>query len=127
MTMQNRSSIVTILLLLSISSSLFANVLTQYRQHGIDKLEKQMDFDLSKQVYWKEYLQNIDTSFGYIESYTNILLCDKSKSTLSLYMKDKENSYTLTKDYSAFTGKIQGDKIKEGDLKTPVGVYSLTK
>lgn len=127
MTMQNRNTVFTVLLFISVSSSLFASALTQYRQHGIQNLERQMDLDLSKQSYWKEYLQDIDTKFGYLETYTNILICDKSKSTLSLYMKNKEDSYSLTKDYSAFTGKIKGDKIKEGDLKTPVGIYTLTK
>jgi len=125
--MQNRNTVFTVLLFISVSSSLFASALTQYRQHGIQNLERQMDLDLSKQSYWKEYLQDIDTKFGYLETYTNILICDKSKSTLSLYMKNKEDSYSLTKDYSAFTGKIKGDKIKEGDLKTPVGIYTLTK
>jgi len=125
--MRNRDILLKLLLLLTMSSSLFSNILTQYRENGIQNLEKQMDLDLSKKEYWQEYLQNVDTKFGYLESYNNILACDKSKSTLSLYMKDKENSYTLTKNYSAFTGKIKGDKIKEGDLKTPVGVYTLTK
>jgi len=125
--MQNRVLFVTTLLLFSLSSSLFADILTQYRNQGIQNLEKQMDLDLTKNKYWKNYLRDIDTTFGYLETYTNVLACDKSKSTLSLYMKDKNNSYTLTKDYSAFTGKLKGDKIREGDLKTPVGVYTLTK
>jgi len=125
--MQNKTFFLKILLLIGLSSSLFSNILTQYREKGIQNLEKQMDFDLSKKEYWQKYLKNIDTKFGYLETYKNILACDKSKSTLSLYMKDKNNSYTLTKDYSAYTGKIKGDKIKEGDLKTPVGIYSLTQ
>ncbi len=125
--MINRNILLKLLLLLTLSSSLFSDILTQYRENGIQNLEKQMDLDLSKKEYWQKYLQNRDTKFGYLESYNNILTCDKSKSTLSLYMKDKNDTYTLTKSYSAFTGKIKGDKIKEGDLKTPVGVYTLTK
>jgi len=125
--MQNKNAFISILFFLSISSLLFADILTQYRQNGIENLEKQMDLDLTQKKYWQKHLQNIDTTFGYLETYTNILTCDKSQSTLSLYMKDKENSYTLTKDYSAFTGKRKGDKLKEGDLKTPIGVYTLTK
>jgi murein L,D-transpeptidase YafK len=127
MTMLNRNILLKLLLLLALSSSLFSDILTQYRENGIQNLEKQMDLDLSKKEYWQKYLQNRDTKFGYLESYNNILACNKSKSTLSLYMKDKNNTYTLTKSYSAFTGKIKGDKLKEGDLKTPIGVYTLTK
>ena len=125
--MLNRFTIIKLLLLLIISSSLFSDILTQYRIKGLQNIEKQMDMELADKEYWNNYLTNIDTTFGYLESYTNILACDKSKSTLSLYMKNKDNSYTLTKEYSAFTGKIKGDKIKEGDLKTPIGVYTLTK
>jgi len=110
-----------------LSNPLLADTLTQYRLHGIKNLEKQLDSDLSQPEYWNSYLKNIDTHFGYIESYNNILTCDKSGSTLSLYMKDADNTYSLTKEYSAFTGKMKGDKVKEGDLKTPVGIYTITK
>jgi len=109
------------------SNTLSADTLTQYRLHGIKDLEKQLDSDLAQAKYWRTYLKDIDTSFGYIESYNNILTCDKSASTLSLYMKDTNDKYSLTKEYSAFTGKVKGDKVKEGDLKTPIGIYTITK
>ncbi len=86
-----------------------------------------MDNELTKIKYWSVQLEDIDTKFGYIESYSNILTCDKSSSTLTLYIKDNNESYRLQKEYNAFTGKIDGDKIKEGDLKTPVGIYDITK
>ena len=95
--------------------------------HGVENIQKQMDFDLKNHEYWDDYLEDIDTTFGYIESYDNVLTCDKSKSTLTLYMKDDEAAYKLKKNYSAFTGKMKGDKAQEGDLKTPVGVYNLIK
>jgi murein L,D-transpeptidase YafK len=95
--------------------------------YGIKDIEKQMDFDLTNREYWDDYLEDIDTTFGYIESYHSILTCDKSKSTLTLYIKDSDDKYKLQKEYSAFTGKMSGDKATEGDLKTPVGVYTLTK
>jgi len=86
-----------------------------------------MDNELTKVEYWNKHLENVDTRFGYIESYSNILTCDKSNSTLTLYIKDNNESYRLQKEYNAFTGKIDGDKRREGDLKTPVGIYNLTK
>jgi len=102
-------------------------LLTQYRLYGIDKVEKKLDKELSKQEYWENYLKNRDIKFGYLESYTNILACNKSKSKLLVYIKDANNSYRLQKNYSAFTGKIAGDKTKQGDLRTPIGVYDLVK
>jgi len=110
-----------------LSTSLTANALTQYRMYGIKNIEKQMDFDLTNREYWDNYLEDIDTSFGYIESYPSVLTCDKSDASLSLYMKTEDDLYKLKKTYGAFTGKMSGDKVTEGDLKTPVGVYTLTK
>jgi murein L,D-transpeptidase YafK len=103
------------------------DLLTDYRNKGIQQIQKELDSKLAKEDYWNNYLKNIDTSFGYFESYTNILTCDKSKSQLSLYTKDSNNSYKLDKEYSAYTGKNKGDKQAEGDLRTPVGVYNIVK
>ncbi|MEN8303940.1 MAG: L,D-transpeptidase family protein [Campylobacterota bacterium] len=86
-----------------------------------------MDNELTKIEYWNLQLKDLDTRFGYIESYSNILTCDKSSSTLTLYTKDNNASYRLQKQYNAYTGKVDGDKVKEGDLKTPVGIYDITK
>ena len=117
-----------IFFLILIGLSLYANnMLTNYRENGIDAIQKQMDLELTNREYWSEYIKDMDTTFGYIESYSNILTCDKEKSTLNLYMKDSNNTYGFVKEYGAFTGKIKGDKIKEGDLKTPIGIYKLTQ
>lgn len=110
-----------------LSTSLYSNALTQYRKHGIQNIAKQMDADLASEKYWNTFIQDIDTKFGYIESYQNILECDKLNSTLTLYTKDANQSFVIIKGYSAFTGEVKGDKLKEGDLKTPIGVYKLIK
>jgi murein L,D-transpeptidase YafK len=110
-------------------TTLFANntdFLTTYRTEGIKNIAKMFDKELAHENYWKDYLKNIDTSFGYYESNKDILACDKSKFTLSLYQKEK-NHFKLIKEYSAFTGKNKGDKITEGDLRTPIGVYNLVQ
>ena len=117
-----------LLVLLFLCSSLSANnTLTDYRLNGIYNVQKHMDNELTKVAYWDTQLKDVDTRFGYIESYANILTCDKSNSTLTLYIKDNNSSYKLQKQYNAYTGKMEGDKLREGDLKTPVGIYDLTK
>lgn len=117
-----------IILTLLLVNSIYANsLLTQYRETGIIALEKQMDLELTKQDYWDQHLKNIDTNFGYIESYSSILTCDKKKSTLNVYQYDKDKKFILKKNYNAFTGKVKGDKLKEGDLKTPTGIYHITQ
>ena len=123
-------SIFTLLALSYFANLLFAsdtNLLTQYRLNGITNLEKKLDKALANQKYWEDYLKNVDTKFGYIESYNSILACDKSKSDLLVYVKDANNSFQLRKEYSAYTGKEKGDKETEGDLKTPIGIYNLVK
>ncbi len=114
-----------IILLLGLSSLGANSILDNYRQHGINNIEKQLDLELTSPLYWEKKLQNKDTTFGYIESYPSILTCDKNSSTLSLYKLDENSTYKLKREYSAFTGKRSGDKKVEGDLKTPLGIYLI--
>ena len=80
-------------ILLFINIQVFAvDLLTDYRVNGISKIEKRMDSELTKQDYWDKFLADKDTTFGFIESYTNILTCNKNSSTLSLYSKDENNT-----------------------------------
>ena len=125
--MLSKNSILIVFFLL-INISLSANeLLTNYRINGIKDIEKQMDLELTRTSYWSQYLKDKDIKFGYIEDYSSILTCNKEKSTLTLYKKNKENKFEFKKDYNAFTGKAKGDKIKEGDLKTPIGIYDITQ
>jgi len=119
---------IKIFFILSFSVSIYANdILTDYRLHGIKNIKKQMDHKLTQHEYWKKHLEKRDTAFGYIESYSTLLTCNKEKSELNLYTQDENYQYKFKKKYSAFTGKTKGDKVKEGDLRTPIGVYQLTK
>jgi murein L,D-transpeptidase YafK len=108
---------------------LFANndILNEYRKNGIKNIEKKLDTALSDTVYWKEIIKNKDTTFGYIEKYDSILVCDKTLSNLKLYKKNKDGIFKLKQEYHAYTGKNKGDKQEEGDLKTPIGIYNLVK
>jgi len=100
------------------------SILTQYKDGKIGDLRYFLDQKLANKDFWHNYLQDKNTTFGYLQNNPNILFCDKSQSTLSLYQY-KDGSYQQVDHYSAFTGKMEGDKQKEGDLRTPVGVYNL--
>jgi murein L,D-transpeptidase YafK len=115
----------TLLFLLSVASLSAIDILSEYRAHGIKNIEQKMDLALAKKSYWKKYLKSQDTTFGYLEKYSNVLTCNKEKSTLNLYVKDKNKKFKLKNKNSAFTGKNSGDKKREGDAKTPIGVYEL--
>lgn len=117
-----------ILLLVLISFNIYASdFLTTYRTDGIKDIQKQLDFELTKQKYWNEVLATRDLKFGFIEKHSSILTCEKDFSKLSLFIKDDNNTFDFKKNYDAFTGKAKGDKLKEGDLKTPIGIYDLTQ
>ncbi|MCD6259176.1 MAG: hypothetical protein J7J31_06180, partial [Helicobacteraceae bacterium] len=85
-----------------------ADIVTQYRLYGIDNIQKELDKELASKEYWTKYLQDKDTTFGYIESYNSVLTCNKEKNILNLYKKDENQTFTFKKDYDAFTGKIKG-------------------
>lgn len=100
-------------------------LLDTYRLNGIDGIEKKLDYELTNKKYWDQLLKNKDTRFGYSESFTSFLICDKEDSTLTIFKKDENETFVKKKEYSAFTGKVNGDKQREGDLKTPVGIYRI--
>ena len=112
-----------------LSISLYAeqNLLDLYQKEGSSAIEKVFDTQLSTKKYWNHKLQDMNTSFGYFESINYLLACDKSDASLKLYAKDKNNSFILDENFFAFIGEKKGDKQKEGDLKTPIGVYKLLK
>jgi len=110
-----------------ISINLFAiTLLDIYKDNGIGFVQKQLDYELTDVDFWNKYLKNKNLRFGYIEQYNSILTCDKESSKLNLYQK-KDSKFKLKKDFNAFTGKYKGDKVKEGDRRTPLGVYALVQ
>ena len=112
---------------LLLTLSLFGDdLLDLYRLNGLHSVQKKLDLELTSYEYWVKHLEGIDTRLGYIQKHNTLLTCDKSQSLLKLYIKDSNQTFTFQRNYSAFTGKIDGDKQREGDLKTPIGVYHIT-
>ena len=56
---------------------------------------------------------------------STVLVVDKSYCRLLVYQFKEE--WNLIQNYPCTTGKNSGDKLREGDLKTPNGVYWLFK
>ncbi len=94
--------------------------------YGFQSIKRQLDLELTSKEYWMKYLHNKDISYGYYENIDSVMVCDKNKRNLALYQKD---GYVIKKVFSnnVLIGKNNGDKQKEGDLKTPLGAYNLTK
>jgi murein L,D-transpeptidase YafK len=98
-----------------------------YQSKGIDAVIKALDIELTKKTYWDKKLKNIDTKYGYIEGKNSFLTCNKKTSTLHYYKRNKNGYFKEENNFKALTGKMDGDKQKEGDKKTPIGIYKITK
>jgi murein L,D-transpeptidase YafK len=51
----------------------------------------------------------------------------KADSRLDIYQQISENEIVLAKSYRTSTGQVAGDKLIEGDLKTPEGIYFMVR
>ena len=109
--------------ILTFSTLFSSEVITLYKSGG----KKLLDSQMNSPAYWSGSLFNKDLRFGYFERAFSLLTCNKEKGLLELYTPDAQKRFSLKKRYSAFTGKNAGDKRVEGDLKTPVGIYTLTE
>jgi len=118
-----RFIIIATLLLVSFLNALSFDLIELYRTKGIKAVEKVISSQLTNQEYWDKNLKYKDVSNGYYESIRYLMVCQKDLKDIVLY--DTKNKQKLFSS-SVFTGKAQGDKKKEGDLKTPIGAYSLT-
>jgi len=63
---------------------------------------------------------------SYPYSPDSLFAIDKSKQTLFYFrMKQDKSGLDLIRKIPCATGKIRGDKFREGDLKTPEGIYFI--
>ncbi len=96
-----------------------------YRTKGIEAVKLELEKELKKKSYWKNYLKNKDVKHGYYESIKYVIVTQKDQKTLQLHrLRDDKFETLMTQD--VFIGEAKGDKQKEGDLKTPIGAYELT-
>ena len=73
------------------------------------------------QDYVPSNLLMLDSVFNH-----HVLLVEKSTHTLSVYENDK-GAPKLVQKFKIASGKNKGDKGREGDRKTPEGIYTLTE
>ncbi|BFU77642.1 cell shape-determining L,D-carboxypeptidase Csd6 [Arcobacter sp. 15-2] len=116
-----------VILSLFLFNSLWANsldIIELYRTQGISAVEQEIAKQLKTKRYWDYNLANKDVTNGYYESIQYVMICQKDMKDIKLY--DTKNKKQLF-DSSVFIGKANGDKKVEGDLKTPLGAYNITK
>jgi len=96
-----------------------------YRTQGVGALEQKAEDLLQSRAYWEAFIGDKDVSLGYYESEPVLVLVDKTADTLKVF-EFKEGNPVLQLNHPVITG-IGGDKQREGDLKTPVGVYDVVR
>ena len=100
------------------------DIVELYRLDGLKAVEKELERKLQSIEYWRYNLENKNISNGYYESIKYVMLCQKNLKDITLYDTQKEQELFSS---SVLVGEKNGDKKKEGDLKTPTGVYEITK
>ena len=100
------------------------NLVDIYRFEGINKVQSVLEKTIQSKDYWLNELKNQNVKFGYYENNSYILLCNKTLKTLKVYKYSDGKAKELFEFNNLIVGK-PGQKHKEGDLITPIGVYSL--
>jgi len=113
-----------VILLFFIVFSFSEDFVDIYRFKGENKLVKAVEKTLQSKEYWLNKIKNKNVKFGYFENDRYILFCNKKTRDLKVYSYKNDKLKLLTVFKNLIVGKL-GDKVKEGDLKTPIGVYSL--
>jgi murein L,D-transpeptidase YafK len=114
----------TVLMLILTVCVYAQDVVEVYRKKGPQAAINMIEQELASRDYWLNYLANKDVSLGFYEGNKAILICDKEKPDLTLYSYTNGKLTQLDK-IKAIVGGGKGDKVKEGDFKTPTGSYDL--
>lgn len=109
-----------------LTNIIFADLVDIYRSEGIEAVKLQLEKELTKKEYWETYLSDKNVDYGYYESKKYVLLAQKDAREIELYRVNKQK-FDLVLRENVIVGEREGDKQIEGDLKTPTGVYELTK
>jgi len=95
-----------------------------YRFEGVSSLLYHIEKTIQSKDYWLRRLKNLNVKLGYFQSPHFVLLCNKRARNLRVFKYKDGKLSQLLNFTNIIVGKL-GDKEKEGDLKTPIGVYSL--
>lgn len=109
-------------------NEILTGLINNSQQSSLDKLRDEVRIRL-KNYHNKLIQQKIPRALLLMsKSVGSAILIDKSKNRL--YVFERQNDLLppkLIKDFYVSTGKLRGNKLIKGDLKTPEGVYFITR
>lgn len=118
---------VKLVVLVFLSLNLFAKDLVDvYRKDGIIAVEKELEKGLRDVDFWKKYLENKNTDYGFYETKEYVIVAEKENKKMTLFAKNGDDYKQISKD-SMIVGEKAGDKFLEGDKKTPEGAFELVQ
>lgn len=97
-----------------------------YLENGINAVQKEIEKNLQSKKHWQDILANKELKYGYYDVNTLVTIVDKTAKNLELLEFSDGKLESKFKQENIITG-LMGDKLKEGDLKTPVGAYHITR
>lgn len=95
-----------------------------YQERGIEAIEQKLKQIMQSEAYLESEFNNKDTRFGYYENLKYLFIASKNAPTLKLYALEN-GKWQEKLNTNALVGSKGGHKEKEGDLATPIGVYTL--
>ncbi|WP_289242880.1 L,D-transpeptidase family protein [uncultured Campylobacter sp.] len=97
-----------------------------YLKGGIAAVQQKIEKNLQSKEYWDNALKDLNLTYGYYSNSDRlIIVVDKTAKEISIN-KYENGAIKILKNNEIITG-LMGEKLVEGDLKTPVGVYEITR
>lgn len=90
------------------------------------KLKAPTEKESMSRDYWLKQLKGQEVNYGYYEDVESLIVCEKERKRCEVYHNEDDGLKLVKVHEDVLMGK-SGDKLKRGDLKTPLGVYEVLK
>ena len=90
------------------------------------KVKNPTEKELMSRDFWLKQLRGMELSYGYYENVDSLIVCEKERKRCEVFRNDDDGLKLVKVHEDVIMGK-GGDKLRRGDLKTPVGVYEIIK
>ena len=115
-----------VILLLATIYAISGELEDLYLKGGIAAVQQKIEKNLQSKEYWDNALKDLNLTYGYYSNSDRlIIVVDKTAKEISIN-KYENGAIKILKNNEIITG-LMGEKLVEGDLKTPVGVYEITR
>lgn len=95
-----------------------------YLNEGLEAVGIELEKSLARKDFWEKELGDKNVTLGYYEGDVTLVVTNKTNKTFKVFFY---NDGVLSQKFDRKVGVtgLMGDKVAEGDLKTPVGFYDL--